>query len=277
MSARRPATRSPLIENDAAGRMDDCSDFLICRHVSKAYGDRPVLRDVSFSVPEGSVCLLMGRSGSGKSTLLRLINHLERIDGGEILLGGRYVGYELLDGELAEVRNVTAARVAARIGMVFQQFALFEHMTAAENVAAALRYVYGVGKLKAMDQAASYLQRVGLAGLANHYPRHLSGGQQQRVAIARALATQPRLMLFDEPTSALDPELTAEVRAVMRELAEVGLTMLVATHDVPFARQSADSVIVLHDGVIIESGPAHAVLENPRSPEARQLLQILGN
>lgn len=257
--------------------MEANEEYLVCKTVHKSYGSKSILNGVSFSLQRGEVLALMGRSGSGKSTLLRLINHLERIDSGEILLSGVHIGYEKVNGVLREMKDVAAARAQARIGMVFQQFNLFDHMTAQENIAAALRFVYKMDKGEAMRIANRSLAQVALADVANHYPRHLSGGQQQRVAIARALATKPRLILLDEPTSALDPELAGEVREVIRDLARQGMTMLIATHDVSFARECAGDVMVLSGGVVVERGRADDVLKRPRSSEARSLFGVLGS
>ena len=215
----------------------------------------------------------MGPSGSGKSTLLRLINHLEHFDRGEILVGGQHVGYDLIGGALRPQRNVAKARAEARIGMVFQSFNLFEHLTALENVIEAPFHVYGESHASALSRANSLLASVGLAKHRHRLPHRLSGGQQQRVAIARALAISPRLMLFDEPTSALDPELVGEVLRVMRALADEGMTMLIVTHEIAFAREVADRVVIIDEGVIIEEGSAAAVLDNPREARTRQFLR----
>jgi polar amino acid transport system permease protein len=217
----------------------------------------------------------MGPSGSGKSTLLRLINHLEHVDRGEITVGGQLVGYRRVKGTLRPTRGLAKARARARIGMVFQHFNLFDHLSVLENVAIAPIYVFGENRRAAESRAAALLASVGLAHHANHLPHRLSGGQQQRVAIARALATSPHLMLFDEPTSALDPELVAEVLAVMRRLAQAGMTMIVVTHEVRFAREVADRVVFIDDGLVVEEGPAAAVLSNPSEPRTRQFLRLV--
>jgi polar amino acid transport system permease protein len=217
----------------------------------------------------------MGMSGSGKSTLLRLINHLERLDRGEIEVGGKYVGYVRTDGVLQPMRNLAKARAAARIGMVFQQFNLFEHLTAIENVIEAPVHVYGRDRREAYELGKHLLASVGLSRHADHLPHLLSGGQQQRVAIARALAVSPRLMLFDEPTSALDPELVGEVLGVIRQLADAGMTMIVVTHEVGFARDVADRVIFIDNGQIVEQGKPQDVLSNPKHERMKRFLRVV--
>jgi polar amino acid transport system permease protein len=249
--------------------------FVECAEVWKAYGGREVLRGVNLTVKRGEVVTIMGPSGSGKSTLLRLINHLEQLDRGEIWVAGDYVGYQLIDGVLRPTRDLAKARARARIGMVFQHFNLFDHLTALENVVEAPIRVYGEDAQRARATAMGLLTMVGLANHAHHLPHRLSGGQQQRVAIARALAISPRLMLFDEPTSALDPELVAEVLAVIRRLAEAGMTMIVVTHEVRFAREVADRVIFVDDGRIVEEGPPAAVIDNPRHERTRRFLRLV--
>jgi polar amino acid transport system permease protein len=218
----------------------------------------------------------MGPSGSGKSTLLRLINHLDPLDRGEITLDGRYVGYQKVGTALRPSRNLARSRAEARIGMVFQHFNLFEHLTARENVMEAPVHVYGQPPDVARAQAEELLASVGLAHHADHLPHRLSGGQQQRVAIARALAISPRLMLFDEPTSALDPELVSEVLAVIRRLALGGMTMIVVTHEVRFAREVADRIVFMDDGRIVESGPPESVLDHPTELRTQQFLRLVG-
>jgi polar amino acid transport system permease protein len=249
--------------------------FVDCAEVWKAYGGREVLRGVNLTVNRGEVVTIMGPSGSGKSTLLRLINHLEQLDKGEIRVAGDHVGYRLVDGVLRPMRDLAKARAKARIGMVFQHFNLFDHLTALENVVEAPIRVYGEDAQRARATAMGLLTMVGLANHAHHLPHRLSGGQQQRVAIARALAISPRLMLFDEPTSALDPELVAEVLAVIRRLAEAGMTMIVVTHEVRFAREVADRVIFMDDGRIIEEGSPAAVIDNPQHDRTRRFLRLV--
>ena len=249
--------------------------FVVCADVWKAYGHRHVLCGLNFSVNRGEVVTIMGPSGSGKSTLLRLINHLETLDRGEITVDGRHVGYARVNGVLRPSRDVARERARARIGMVFQQFNLFEHLTALENICEAPVQVYGEPLEFVQARGMELLAAVGLAHHAHHVPHRLSGGQQQRVAIARALAISPRLMLFDEPTSALDPELVAEVLAVIRRLAEGGMTMIVVTHEVRFAREVADRIIFMDGGRIVEEGSPVDVLERPKEPRTRQFLRLV--
>jgi len=251
--------------------------FVICRNVQKSYGDKEILRGIDLFVQRGEVVVLMGPSGSGKSTLLRLVNHLEPLDWGEITVDGKYVGYQknqIGDG-VKPTRNVAKARADARIGMVFQHFNLFDHLTALENIMEAPIHVYGEATEKMRALAMNLLRMVGLANHADHLPHRLSGGQQQRVAIARALAISPRLMLFDEPTSALDPELVGEVLAVIRRLAEAGMTMIVVTHEVRFAREVADRVIFMDEGHIVEQGPPEDVLDHPKHERTQRFLRMV--
>jgi polar amino acid transport system permease protein len=250
--------------------------FVICRNIQKSYGDKEILRGIDLSVKRGEVVVLMGPSGSGKSTLLRLVNHLEPLDWGEITVDGKYVGYQdQIGGGLKPTRNVAKARADARIGMVFQHFNLFDHLTALENIMEAPIHVYGEATEKMRALAMNLLRMVGLANHADHLPHRLSGGQQQRVAIARALAISPRLMLFDEPTSALDPELVGEVLAVIRRLAEAGMTMIVVTHEVRFAREVADRVIFMDEGYIVEQGPPEDVLDRPTHERTQRFLRMV--
>jgi polar amino acid transport system permease protein len=251
------------------------SPFVVCTDVWKAYGHRAVLRGVNFRVNRGDVVTIMGPSGSGKSTLLRLIAHLETLDQGEITVDGKYVGYDKVDGTLRPSRHIARERAAARIGMVFQQFNLFEHLTALENLCEAPVCVYGESVDSARRRGRELLTSIGLGHHGDHLPHRLSGGQQQRVAIARALAISPRVMLFDEPTSALDPELVLEVLAVIRRLAEGGMTMIVVTHEVRFAREVADRVVFMDDGRIVEEGTPAEVLEHPREPRTRRFLSLV--
>jgi polar amino acid transport system permease protein len=250
--------------------------FVICRNVQKSYGDKEILCGIDLFVQRGEVVVLMGPSGSGKSTLLRLVNHLEPLDWGEITVDGKYVGYQnQIGGGLKATRNVAKARADARIGMVFQHFNLFDHLTALENIMEAPVHVYGEATEKMRALAMNLLRMVGLAKHADHLPHRLSGGQQQRVAIARALAISPRLMLFDEPTSALDPELVGEVLAVIRRLAEAGMTMIVVTHEVRFAREVADRVIFMDEGQIVEQGPPEDVLDRPKHERTQRFLRMV--
>jgi polar amino acid transport system permease protein len=219
--------------------------------------------------------VLMGPSGSGKSTLLRLVNHLEPVAWGDIKVDGQYVGYETVGGGPRPMRNLARARADARIGMVFQHFNLFDHMTALENVMEAPIHVYGENPEKVRRLALDLLEVVGLGRHADHLPHRLSGGQQQRVAIARALAISPKLMLFDEPTSALDPERVGEVLAVIRRLAQTGMTMIIVTHEVHFAREVADRVVFMDEGLVVESGPPQEVLDRPTQERTRRFLRMV--
>ncbi|MEU1590723.1 amino acid ABC transporter ATP-binding protein [Micromonospora sp. NPDC005710] len=240
--------------------------------VTKRYGPIEVLKGIDLTVAAGEVSCLLGPSGSGKSTLLRCINHLERIDGGQLWVDGDLVGYRRSGDKLHELKAREVARRRRDIGMVFQRFNLFPHLTALGNVTEAPMRVLGTAREAARSEALRLLERVGLADKAHAYPGQLSGGQQQRVAIARALAMHPKLMLFDEPTSALDPELVGDVLDVMRGLAADGMTMVVVTHEMGFAREVADSVAFLDGGVVVESGPPAEVLGNPRHERTRAFL-----
>ena len=265
------------ISDALGGGSPEASIYVSCAGIWKAYAGREVLRGIDLTVTRGEVVAIMGPSGSGKSTLLRLINHLEQLDKGEILVAGDHVGYRLVDGVLRPTRDLAKARAKARIGMVFQHFNLFDHLTALENIIEAPTHVYGEDPDRAHAKAMGLLTMVGLANHAQHLPHRLSGGQQQRVAIARALAISPRLMLFDEPTSALDPELVSEVLAVIRRLAEAGMTMIVVTHEVRFAREVADRIVFMDDGHIVEEGVPGAVLDKPQHERTRRFLRLVEN
>jgi polar amino acid transport system ATP-binding protein len=241
------------------------------RGLRKNFGLHRVLDGIDLDVREGEVTVLLGPSGSGKSTLLRCVNHLEKPDAGFVEVAGELIGYRYDRGRLHELRHRQVTRQRARIGMVFQQFNLFGHLTVLENVIEG-PVAAGVQRRQAVATASELLDRVGLAGREGSYPGQLSGGQQQRVAIARALALRPRLMLFDEPTSALDPELVGEVLSVIRDLAASGMTMIVVTHEIGFAREVADTVVFLDDGRIVESGPPARVLASPSHQRARAFL-----
>jgi polar amino acid transport system permease protein len=249
--------------------------FVTFRNVHKAYGSREVLRGIDLEVRKGEVVVIMGPSGSGKSTLLRLVNHLEAVDWGEIQVEGKYVGYRLRNKMLRPIRDLAKARAEARIGMVFQHFNLFDHLTALENVMEAPLRVYAEPPEKVRTLALNLLAAVGLSQHTDKLPHRLSGGQQQRVAIARALAISPRLMLFDEPTSALDPELVADVLAVMRRLAEAGMTMLVVTHEVRFAQDVADRIVFMDEGLVVEQGTPAEVLRNPKQERTQRFLRMV--
>ncbi|MFE3654251.1 MULTISPECIES: amino acid ABC transporter ATP-binding protein [unclassified Streptomyces] len=240
--------------------------------VRKHFGRLDVLKGIDLTVERGQVCCLLGPSGSGKSTFLRCINHLEKVDAGRLAVDGDLVGYRQQGGKLYELREREVARRRRDIGMVFQRFNLFPHMTALQNVMDAPVKVAGVDSSQARLDAERLLDRVGLADRAGHYPAQLSGGQQQRVAIARALAMKPKLMLFDEPTSALDPELVGDVLQVMRQLAADGMTMVVVTHEIAFAREVADTAVFMDEGVVVESGPPRQVLADPQQERTRVFL-----
>ncbi|MCA7120936.1 MAG: amino acid ABC transporter ATP-binding protein [Acidibrevibacterium sp.] len=242
----------------------------------KRYGDQIVLDHIDLTVRTGEVVALLGRSGSGKSTLLRCINHLEEWDAGIIRVGGRRLGHGE-DGRKLSSRAIARERADLGVGMVFQHFNLFAHLTARQNIAGPLQWVHGVSAAEADQRAMVLLHRVGLAHRADALPRHLSGGQQQRVAIARALAPNPSVLLLDEPTSALDPELVEEVLEVIRLLAvQDGLTMIISTHQLRFARDVADRIVFLADGVVREEGPALEVLTRPRHPQTARFLRVMG-
>ena len=245
------------------------------RAVDKAFGTYQALKHVSLDVQAGEVLCLIGASGSGKTTLLRCVNQLTRVDSGGIWLDGELLGLREQDGRLHRLSDAQIARQRLKTGMVFQRFNLFPHMTALQNVMEGPVQVQGRARTEARDEAAALLRRVGLAEKAGNYPAQLSGGQQQRVAIARALAMRPMLMLFDEPTSALDPELVGEVLAVMKELARSGMTMIVVTHELGFAREVADTVVYMDAGTIVESGPPHQVLGAPIEARTRAFLSAV--
>ncbi|MFE1598249.1 amino acid ABC transporter ATP-binding protein [Methylobacterium sp. ID0610] len=245
------------------------------RGAVKAFGTFQALRGVSLDVNPGEVLCLIGASGSGKTTLLRCVNQLARLDGGAIWLDGELLGLRERGGRLHRLSEAEIARQRLKTGMVFQRFNLFPHKTALENVTEGPVQVQGRKPAEARAEAMELLARVGLADKADRYPAQLSGGQQQRVAIARALAMRPRLMLFDEPTSALDPELVGEVLAVMRELARSGMTMMVVTHELGFAREVADTVVYMDHGTIVEYGPPAQVLGTPREARTRTFLSAV--
>ena len=240
--------------------------------VHKSFGRLEVLRGISLEVGRGEVMCIIGPSGSGKSTFLRTINHLEKINRGRLWVDGELVGYVQRGDKLHELPDKLVAKRRAEIGMVFQRFNLFPHKTALENVIEAPRLVRGAAKTQAIGEATALLERVGLADKLESYPSQLSGGQQQRVAIARALAMAPKLMLFDEPTSALDPELVGDVLDVMRGLAADGMTMVVVTHEMGFAREVADKLVFMDGGVIVEAGDPREVLANPQHERTKLFL-----
>ncbi len=246
------------------------------RGVTKAYGDNPVLRGFDLAVPAGQRVALIGRSGSGKTTLLRLLMTIERPDSGAINVEGEPLGWREIDGRIVWQSGADLRRIRGKIGMVFQHFNLFPHMSVLDNIIEAPVHVLGIDRKAAIARAQDLLSLVGLSEKAQAWPRQLSGGQQQRVAIARALAMEPRIMLFDEITSALDPELVGEVLRVVRQIAkDKGMTMLIVTHEMNFARDVADRVIYMSGGKIVEDGPPEVVLGNPAHPETRLFLRSI--
>lgn len=255
--------------------MTDQQLMIDAQKVCKSFGHLEVLKGIDLQVPRGSVTCLIGPSGSGKSTFLRCVNHLEQFNAGRLYVDGELIGYKEKDGVLYEISAKEAARQRADIGMVFQNFNLFPHRTVLDNIIEAPVHVKSQPPATAKKHAMELLEQVGLAHKADAYPVQLSGGQQQRVAIARAVAMQPKLMLFDEPTSALDPELVGEVLQVMRSLAREGMTMLVVTHEIGFAREVADQVAFMDGGVIVEHGTPQQVIDNPQHNRTREFLSNL--
>jgi len=246
-------------------------------NVRKSFHGVEVLKGIDLTVQPGEVVALLGPSGSGKSTLLRTINHLETVDAGSVTVDGEFIGYELRHGKLHELREREILQRRTQVGIVFQNFHLFPHLTALENITEAPLALKRLRKSEARELALGLLDRVGLAEKADAYPRQLSGGQQQRVAIARALALQPKVLLFDEPTSALDPELVGEVLDVIRDLAKLGTTLVIVTHEIGFAREVADRVVFLDQGRIVEQGTPDEVLARPQHPRTREFLaKVLG-
>ncbi len=246
--------------------------MIVFDRVSKNFGNLPVLRDINLTVSAGEVISLIGPSGSGKSTLLRCVNHLERIDSGSVTVDGELIGYRRAGNHAHELPEKLIAKQRARIGMVFQNFNLFGHKTALENVMEAPVHVLRIPREEAKERAIQLLTRVGLSDKMQNYPRMLSGGQQQRVAIARALAMQPRVILFDEVTAALDPEMVSEVLAVIRDLAREGMTCILVTHEMRFAEEVADHVFFTEGGKIVECGKPAEVLDNPAFERTRAFL-----
>lgn len=250
----------------------EAGTMVYAENVHKSFGHLEVLRGVDLTVRAGEVCCVLGPSGSGKSTFLRCINHLEKINAGRIWVDGELVGYRERGGKLHELREKEVAAQRRSIGMVFQRFNLFPHMTALENVVEAPVRVRREPRAAVRERGAELLARVGLSDKLGSYPSQLSGGQQQRVAIARALAMRPKVMLFDEPTSALDPELVGEVLDVMKDLARDGMTMIVVTHEIGFAREVGDSLVFMDGGVVVESGAPRDVIGNPQHERTRAFL-----
>ena len=246
--------------------------MVFARNVRKSFGPLEVLKGVDIVVSTGTVACIIGPSGSGKSTFLRCINHLEKLTGGILLVDGEFVGYELRQDKLYELKDVDLCKQRAEIGMLFQNFNLFSHMTVLENIVEAPMRVRRTPAAEARQDAVRLLERVGLVDKINSYPRELSGGQQQRVAIARAMAMKPKVLLFDEPTSALDPELVGEVLQVMRDLAQTGMTMVVVTHEIGFAREVGDQLLFMDEGVVVERGDPREMIANPKSPRTAEFL-----
>lgn len=262
MSARQQANRGSR-------------EMVRAEKIVKHFGNLTVLNGVNLSVKRGEVVVVIGPSGSGKTTLLRCINHLEKIDDGRIYIDGELMGYREKDGRLVEDREANIARIRSQVGFVFQRFNLFPHLTAIENVIEAPIHVLHESRAGVTERALALLDKVGLADKANAYPHRLSGGQQQRVAIARALAMNPKIMLFDEATSALDPELVGEVLKVMKQLAEEGMTMVVVTHEMSFARDVCSHVIFMDKAVIVEEGTPEQIFEHARNERTRNFLGMI--
>ncbi len=256
-------------------QLSNATRMVDARDVHKFFNQTEVLRGVSLSVARGEVVVIIGPSGSGKTTFLRCLNHLEKIQRGTITIDGENIGYRQVNGKLVEDQEASIAKVRAQIGMVFQRFNLFPHMTALQNIIEAPIHVLGLSQAEAEASARALLAKVGLDHKADAYPNKLSGGQQQRVAIARALAMNPKLMLFDEATSALDPELVGEVLKVMKQLAEEGMTMVVVTHEMGFAREVADRVVVMDQGQIIEQAPPAQLFNDPQQERTRTFLGMV--
>ncbi|SBT47904.1 amino acid ABC transporter ATP-binding protein [Micromonospora narathiwatensis] len=260
------------IPRQAGSAEESPGPMVRAEQVHKSFGPLEVLKGIDLEVRAGEVCCLLGPSGSGKSTFLRCINHLEKINAGRIWVDGDLIGYRERGGKLHELRDKEVAAQRRAIGMVFQRFNLFPHMTVLQNIVEAPVLLRRAKKTEARDRAAQLLERVGLGDKLGAYPGQLSGGQQQRVAIARALAMQPKLMLFDEPTSALDPELVGEVLDVMKDLARDGMTMIVVTHEIGFAREVGDSLVFMDGGVVVEQGNPREVIANPRHNRTKAFL-----
>lgn len=250
--------------------------FIEMRNIRKDFGKSTILHGVNMNLEKGEVISIIGPSGAGKSTLLRCLNHLELIQGGSICVGGEYLAQER-DGRVVYADDVTARRILLRMGMVFQSFNLFPHMTVLDNILAAPVYVKGMKREDVIPTADALLDKVGLLNKKDVYPGSLSGGQKQRVAIARALAMNPDIMLFDEPTSALDPEMVGDVLNVMKELAEQGMTMIIVTHEMGFARQVANRVIFTADGEFLEDGTPDQIFDNPQHPRLKEFLDKVLN
>lgn len=269
------STLVPSVEpfNPEGPRKADGPGTVYIRKLVKSFGPHTVLKDINLDIARGEVCVLIGPSGSGKSTLLRCIDGLEEIACGVLKVNGQHLGYVEEESHFRPLKRRQLREQRTQIGMVFQQFNLFPNMTALENVTVGQVLVKGTRKAEARERALSLLAQVGMEGRESHYPSQLSGGQQQRVAIARSLAMDPQVMLFDEPTSALDPELVGDVLDVMKQLADGGMTMMVATHEMGFAREVADSLLFMADGYIVERGDPREVLANPKETRTKQFLR----
>lgn len=268
-----PYNESSMMERTAfIAHKANGSEMVRAEKIVKRFGNLTVLNGVDLSVKRGQVVVIIGPSGSGKTTLLRCINHLEKIDEGRIYIEGQLIGYREQNGRLVEDSEANIARIRSQIGFVFQRFNLFAHMTVLENVIEAPIHVLHQPRAEVIEYSMTLLDKVGLSEKAHVYPHKLSGGQQQRVAIARALAMNPKLMLFDEVTSALDPELVGEVLKVMNQLAEEGMTMVVVTHEMGFAREVADHVIFMDKAVIVEQGSPEQIFDNPENERMRNFL-----
>jgi polar amino acid transport system ATP-binding protein len=263
------------LEPANASRVAGNNEMVRAEKIVKHFGSLTVLDGIDLTVKRGQVVVIIGPSGSGKTTLLRCINHLEKIDSGRIYIEGEMLGYREVNGRLVEDRETTIARIRSQIGFVFQRFNLFPHMTALDNIIEAPIHVLHQPKAEVKERAIALLQKVGMEDKADAYPHKLSGGQQQRVAIARALAMNPKLMLFDEATSALDPELVGEVLKVMDQLAREGMTMVVVTHEMGFAREVADEVIFMDKSVIVEEGPPEQIFDHPQHERTREFLGMI--
>jgi polar amino acid transport system ATP-binding protein len=261
-----------IVTGDPTAARRDDQPMVRAEDVHKSFGRLDVLKGIDLEVRQGEVCCVIGPSGSGKSTFLRCINHLEKINAGRIWVDGDLIGYRERGGKLHEMREKEVAAQRRSIGMVFQRFNLFPHMTVLENVMEAPLRVRGESKAEVRRRAVELLDRVGLGDKVSTYPGQCSGGQQQRVAIARALAMRPKLMLFDEPTSALDPELVGEVLDVMKDLARDGMTMIVVTHEIGFAREVGDSLVFMDGGVVVEAGTPRDVIADPQHERTKAFL-----
>jgi len=263
------------LEQANGSRAAGTNEMVRAEKIVKRFGHLLVLDGVDLSVKRGQVVVIIGPSGSGKTTLLRCINHLEKIDSGRIYIDSQLVGYREVNGRVVEDKEAAIAHMRSQVGFVFQRFNLFPHKTALQNVIEAPIHVLHQPKDEVIDRAMALLEKVGLAEKARVFPHRLSGGQQQRVAIARALAMNPKLMLFDEATSALDPELVGEVLKVMDQLAKEGMTMVVVTHEMGFAREVADEVIFMDHAVIVEEGPPEQIFDNAQNERTREFLRMI--